>query len=216
MADQKTLPCPFCGEQPEVTKHFKRDEYCLVHRCEYIPAHIDFSTMAGILKRWNARADPASPIHPCHASLVMPERKKWDAFAGAAENMKSDAFNNALDEVSRLNASLAAPSGWKLVPIEPTKEMADAAMRSDGTACDPRSIACEDYRAMLEAAPCSGSTYNASCNSKSSHADVANIHATALELCDVIENKNDLQLHKWALKSAYLVSKLRALLGGAP
>lgn len=40
--------------------------------------------------------------------------------------------------------------------------------------------------------------------------------ATALELCDVIENKNDLQLHRWAIKSAYLVSKLRKLLDDAP
>ena len=55
MSEVKLKPCPFCGDQPEVEKHFKRDEYCLVHRCEYIPAHIDFTTMTGILKRWNAR-----------------------------------------------------------------------------------------------------------------------------------------------------------------
>ena len=69
MSQPELKPCPFCGEQPEVTKHFKRDEYCLVHRCQYIPAHIDFTTMAGILKRWNTRAEPAIPMHPCIMQL---------------------------------------------------------------------------------------------------------------------------------------------------
>lgn len=33
----------------------------------------------------------------------------------------------------------------------------------------------------------------------------------ALELCDVLENKDDISLNKWALKSAYLVGKIRAM-----
>ena len=67
MSQPELKPCPFCGEQPEVTKHFKRDEYCLIHRCKYIPVHIDFTTMAGILKRWNARAEPTTQMHsPAH------------------------------------------------------------------------------------------------------------------------------------------------------
>lgn len=29
-------PCPFCGERPEVTKHFKEDMYRLIHRCKVL------------------------------------------------------------------------------------------------------------------------------------------------------------------------------------
>jgi predicted RNA-binding Zn-ribbon protein involved in translation (DUF1610 family) len=36
----------------------------------------------------------------------------------------------------------------------------------------------------------------------------------AIQLCDVLENKDEIPLHKWALKSAYLVGKIRALLNG--
>ncbi len=49
---------------------------------------------------------------------------------------------------------------------------------------------------------------------KSIHSDAADVRIIALQLCDVIENKNDLPLHKWALKSAYLTTKLRELLDG--
>jgi hypothetical protein len=35
------------------------------------------------------------------------------------------------------------------------------------------------------------------------------MHATILELCDTLENRDDIPLHKWALKSAMLVSKIR-------
>lgn len=39
------------------------------------------------------------------------------------------------------------------------------------------------------------------------------LHATILDLCDTLENRDDIPLHKWALKSARLVSKIREGLG---
>lgn len=48
---------------------------------------------------------------------------------------------------------VAVPDGWKLVPVEPTREMIDAAMGFRSDSCDPRTIAVEDYHAMLAAAP---------------------------------------------------------------
>lgn len=228
MSQPELKPCPFCGEQPEVTKHFKRDEYCLIHRCKYIPAHIDFTTMTAILQRWNARTDPASPIHPCPAHLVMPERMLHTPYvagvipSNAADvSAHRDGWNACLEEVDRLNASPAAPKGWKLVPTDPEQiQMVHTAFNLSGKygvdfVSANKEFALDVYREMLDAAPCSDSVCRANCSSKPSYTDVANIHATALELCDVIENKNDLQLHKWALKSAYLVSKLRTLLDDA-
>ncbi len=67
--------------------------------------------------------------------------------------------------------------------------------------------ACINEAARLNASPVAP---------KPTHSYVADVRVIALELCDVIENKNDLQLHKWAIKSAYLVSKLRKLLDDAP
>lgn len=48
---------------------------------------------------------------------------------------------------------VSVPDGWKLVPVEPTPGMIDAALRSEDASLDPRSIVIADYRAMLAAAP---------------------------------------------------------------
>jgi hypothetical protein len=43
MDDVKLLPCPFCGELPTITKHFKHEIYSFVHRCSVIgPITRDF------------------------------------------------------------------------------------------------------------------------------------------------------------------------------
>ena len=48
--------CPYCGELPEVTKHFKEELFCMVHRCKIFgPISIDFTNMNNLQKRWNTR-----------------------------------------------------------------------------------------------------------------------------------------------------------------
>ena len=58
---------------------------------------------------------------------------------------------------ARLNAAhvqqVSVPEGWRLVPVDPTPGMIDAALRSEDASLDPRSIVIADYRAMLAAAP---------------------------------------------------------------
>ena len=108
--------CPFCGEQPEVTKHFKRDEYCLVHRCQYIPAHIDFTTMAGILKRWNTRSEPAIPMHqPVRCAKRAVEALEGllaivsDSFGVAGYHLNGEVAEwGELEEVAAAEEALAA------------------------------------------------------------------------------------------------------------
>jgi hypothetical protein len=51
-------PCPFCGERPEVTKHFKEDMYRLIHRCKVLgPVSFDWSDKEPTHDRWNTRAE---------------------------------------------------------------------------------------------------------------------------------------------------------------
>lgn len=51
-------PCPFCGEVPEVTKHFREEVWQMVHRCDVMgPLSIDWSSsIDAITEKWNTRA----------------------------------------------------------------------------------------------------------------------------------------------------------------
>lgn len=66
MIDQKTTtsvgkivlkPCPFCGEVPHATKHFRDEVWSFVHRCSslYCAIVIDWTTLDRIEAQWNAR-----------------------------------------------------------------------------------------------------------------------------------------------------------------
>ncbi|SED16466.1 hypothetical protein SAMN05444161_2655 [Rhizobiales bacterium GAS191] len=58
------------------------------------------------------------------------------------------------------NQALAAPAGWKLVPIEPTKEMIDAAHKvADGGQDDPTAALFDLWHDMLAVAPAFTKTF---------------------------------------------------------
>lgn len=57
MEDLKS--CPFCGETPEITKHFKEEIWRLTHRCSVVGAiMLDWSSQNWLSKAWNTRATP--------------------------------------------------------------------------------------------------------------------------------------------------------------
>lgn len=53
----KLLPCPFCGGQPDVVKHFKHPMWNLMHRCSVMgPLSIDWKdSKAALENQWNQR-----------------------------------------------------------------------------------------------------------------------------------------------------------------
>lgn len=58
------LPCPFCGELPAITKHFKHEMYSFIHRCPVIgPIGRDFrETAQGHIDMWNTRVEQPAPV----------------------------------------------------------------------------------------------------------------------------------------------------------
>lgn len=52
------LACPFCGETPAITKHFKEQMWSLIHRCPVIGAiTIDWhDSQREVVGQWNTRA----------------------------------------------------------------------------------------------------------------------------------------------------------------
>ena len=53
-------PCPFCGETPELSKHFREDMWQMIHRCKVIgPMLIEWGDAERITKQWNKRAPNA-------------------------------------------------------------------------------------------------------------------------------------------------------------
>lgn len=62
--------CPFCGDRPKVTKHFKHDLYGLVHRCKILPAIImDFAEAGYNETKWNTRT-PVAADKPSAVTLT--------------------------------------------------------------------------------------------------------------------------------------------------
>lgn len=62
-------PCPFCGGEAKLTKHFKEEMYGLMHRCPAVgPIIFDFGDKAKHIKNWNRRAalaaTPDLPAEP--------------------------------------------------------------------------------------------------------------------------------------------------------
>lgn len=53
-------PCPFCGNQPVITKHFKEEIWNLLHRCNIVGViSIDWSSSEQeLIDRWNTRVAP--------------------------------------------------------------------------------------------------------------------------------------------------------------
>ena len=47
--------CPWCDEIPEVSKHFKYDEFGLIHRCNKLlyTISIDWTYLDALKNRWN-------------------------------------------------------------------------------------------------------------------------------------------------------------------
>ncbi|MBP2091738.1 MULTISPECIES: Lar family restriction alleviation protein [Pseudomonas] len=60
------LPCPFCGEKPQITKHHREDIYSFMHRCQVLgPISWGFrEDQQAHIEKWNARAQPAPQPHP--------------------------------------------------------------------------------------------------------------------------------------------------------
>ncbi|WP_220466973.1 Lar family restriction alleviation protein, partial [Pseudomonas juntendi] len=59
------LPCPFCGEKPQITKHHREDIYSFMHRCQVLgPISWGFrEDQQAHIEKWNARAQPAPQPH---------------------------------------------------------------------------------------------------------------------------------------------------------
>jgi hypothetical protein len=55
--EPETKACPFCGEHPRITKHFKEEMWRLLHPCPVMgPMTMDWRESAEALVRlWNTR-----------------------------------------------------------------------------------------------------------------------------------------------------------------
>ncbi len=58
-AATKLKPCPFCGGQAEITEHYQRDAFRLVHRCRIVgPIVLDWTAKEILERTWNTRHSP--------------------------------------------------------------------------------------------------------------------------------------------------------------
>lgn len=93
------LPCPFCGELPVITKHFKHEMYSFMHRCPVIgPIGRDFrETAQGHIDMWNTRVEQPAPF-----AVVLPERREPTQDAPYLSDADHE-WNACIKEVAFLN-----------------------------------------------------------------------------------------------------------------
>ena len=106
----------------------------------------------------------AAPVSEAKAhGVVMPERKTKADYGVYIDEFADEAaaiYNAALDAVTRLNAApvqqVSVPDGWKLVPVELTREMAKAVgdlAERKWCYCLTAANVCEIFSTVLAAAP---------------------------------------------------------------
>ncbi|WP_447810956.1 Lar family restriction alleviation protein [Pseudomonas putida] len=100
------LPCPFCGEKPQITKHHREDIYSFMHRCQVLgPISWGFrEDQQAHIEKWNARVK-TSPQH--HAEPI-----SW---------MVGTAFWWTKEEAERD----AAATGLPIVTVGPLPDIPD-------------------------------------------------------------------------------------------
>lgn len=171
LPEPSLLPCPFCGH---TTPYFERmgtpRQSCIVACGDCGARHesSDEGTRSG--SSWNTRAalaaqQPNAPSDAVPAPLTRTDiaRVYREVYGsprmGSTEEEFARRIERATAEALAAQQPAAVPAGWKPVPLEPTQEMEDAAMR-ETTACD-EDFRDEDaridfrvgYRAALAAAP---------------------------------------------------------------
>ncbi len=112
------LPCPFCGEKPQITKHHREDIYSFMHRCQVLgPISWGFrEDQQAHIEKWNARSKPSPQPHPEPIAWMV-----GTAFWWTKEEAERDAAATGLPIVP-VGPQASIPDGYCLMPKRLTAE----------------------------------------------------------------------------------------------
>lgn len=103
------LPCPFCGEKPQITKHHREDIYSFMHRCPVLgPISWGFrEDPQAHVEKWNARAQPAQ--HQGEP-VALPGRKSYEESFSVHGQGQIMGWNAYHDEIAKLGPLYTHPA----------------------------------------------------------------------------------------------------------
>jgi hypothetical protein len=166
------MPCPFCGGnrlsvcETDFHDHKVYAVSCAKVKCHggiWALGHGEFPSPDEAVKAWNTRAALQPQPSADGAAMLDEVEEALAEYQVATDGERSEARERWRTARAAVLARMSTPPGYKLVPVEPTEEMLDAAIDAHGLklGCiaplglrmSPQMMFEKSYAAMLAAAP---------------------------------------------------------------
>jgi len=123
--DANPMPCPFCGSNLEIAKHFSDEMWRGLHRCPVVGAiQFDWGDKDRITARWNRRQPPAVAVPEGWKLVPINPDEHQEMEGGRAHSAPYMAIESDLNAATSIYRAMvsAAPPAPQADPLAPIRQ----------------------------------------------------------------------------------------------